>query len=124
MCTSIGLVAFLTVSFVLFALPATIFVSSSEVKLALGNIKVEEFQCSRLLTRMLIINILKHKHNIELGRNDLNRFLQMRTAASSGVIDVVKRVVWGMAAYVVSGTCLVYSFWTTEAADQVALYCA
>ena len=124
MCTSFALLAYLVLSFVLFALPAAIFVSTPEIKLALGIAKPEEFQCSRHMTRTLIINILKNSHNLEFESWDLNQILQVNRTARAVVTNVVKRVVWGMVAYVITGTWLAYSFWTSDAANEVSLFCA
>ena len=121
---SIWMAFFLAVSLAMIALPVCVLVSPSEIKLALGGTSVEDYNCSRFLTRRLIVNRLKYKYSIEFETNDLNGAIQEQERAGRGVTKVVQQVVLGMTAYVISGAVMLYSFWTTEACALACAVCA
>ena len=95
---------------ILFLAPALLLVRKPELGIALGLRPVTSCQNPRRLTFLLISNVLKHKFSINLERKNFEEALADNHHVRTVTFDVLRRVVFGMGAFVLAG--IVFTFMT------------
>jgi hypothetical protein len=90
-------------SAILFLTPALLFVRKSELGIALGLRPITSYKNPRRLTFLLISNILKHKLSINIEHKNFGASLADNHHVRAVTSDVLRRVVFGMGAFVLAG---------------------
>ena len=120
---AIWMAILLIASVAIIALPVCVLVSISEIKLALGVVKADEYTCSRLAMRLLIDNYLKNKHNIG-AKSDYDAAVHEKASTGYRTTKIVRHVVVGMTVYIIFGVAMLFHFWTTDICALVCAFCA
>jgi hypothetical protein len=95
-------------SVILLLLPAMLFLSKSEIAVVLGFRSMVSYKSTRTVTFFLILQTLKSKYVPNIDKDNFEELLSESEEVRAVSYDLLRRIVFGMAAYFVAGVIMTF----------------